>query len=163
VLCIHSPSASIPCDELEERRYFELFHQQVTINYCGYSETAFWTNIVLRECHHEPAVRHTVFALAALCKSSRCNADGTIETDEHLNFALVQYGKAVRSLRQSLAKGGGLVRLALIASVLFGWFESIYGNWMTAAQQIHGALNILKQLEGPSHVKTSKRKRRRAS
>lgn len=156
-LYIHNPSASLPCDEIE-RRYFELFHEEIRINFCGYFGTPFWTQLVSRECHHEPAIRHAIFAFAALCKSSRCNGDTAIVPDEHLNFALVQYGKAVRSLRQNLAEGVSCVRLALIASVLFGWFESFYGNWKSAAQQIRGGLNILRHLKGASNINTRKQR-----
>ena len=154
---IHNPSASFTCDELE-RRYFELFREQHASNFYGYFEAPFWTRLVLRECHHEPAIRHAIFALAALFKSSRCNIGAPIVADKHLNFALVQYSKAVRSLRQSLAGEGARIRLALIASVLFACFESFYGDWETAAQQIYGGLNFLRQSQGASNVKTSKRR-----
>lgn len=155
VLCVHSPSASFPCDEVE-RRYFELFREQLAFNFCGYFETLFWTQLVPQECHHEPAIRYAIFALAALCKSSTCNVDTAIVTDEHLNFAFVQYGKAVCSLRQSLAEDSSRVRLALIASVLFGCFESFYGKWQTAAQHVYSGLNILKRLQRTSNDKTCK-------
>ena len=154
---IHNPSASFTSDELE-RRYFDLFREQHAPNFYGYLEAPFWTRLVLRECHHEPAIRHAIFALAALFKSSRFNINAPIVADEHLNFALVQYSKAVRSLRQDLAGEGARVRLALIASVLFACFESFYGSWKTAAQQIYGGLNFLRQSRAASNVKTSKRR-----
>lgn len=67
--------------------------------------------------------------------------------EEHLDFALVQHSKAIKSFRQSLAEGGTQVRHALMASLLLGCFESFHGNWQTASQQIYGGLNILEQLE----------------
>lgn len=104
-------------------------------------------------------VRHAIFAFAALCKSSRCNLDAAFKIDEHLNFALVQYGKAVRFLRQNLAEGATRVRLALITSVLLGWFESFYGNWNMAAQQLRGGQNIMRYMQGTKNIKSRKRRR----
>ncbi|KAE9372698.1 hypothetical protein N431DRAFT_409002 [Stipitochalara longipes BDJ] len=141
-----NPSSSIPGDE-SEHRYFQLFQEKLSYDLCGYFETPFWTHLIPQECHHEPAVRHAIFALSALYKSS-ASRTGTIRAnDEHMDFALVQHSKAIGCFRKSLSKEQPQVRLALLASLLFGCFESFHGNWETASQQIHSGLNILGQWE----------------
>lgn len=74
--------------------------------------------------------------------------------DEHLDFALVQHSKAIGSFRKSLSEEYRL-RLALLASMLFGCFESFYGNWETASLQISSGLRLLRQWE---RTQRSKRK-----
>jgi hypothetical protein len=60
-----NPSASIPGDDLE-RRYFQLFNETLAVDLCGHFETPLWTRVVPQQCHHEPALRHAIFALSAL-------------------------------------------------------------------------------------------------
>jgi hypothetical protein len=67
--------------------------------------------------------------------------------DEHLDFALVQHSKAIGSFRRSLSEEYRQVRLSLMASMLFGCFESFYGNWETASLQISSGLRLLRQWE----------------
>jgi hypothetical protein len=142
-----NPSTSIPCDEIEGR-YFWLYHEKLAFDLGGYFETPFWTHLISRECHHEPAVRHAVFALTALYKSTESRIYTTKANDKHLDFALVHQSKAIVSLRKTLSNGPPNMRLALIASLLFGCFESFQGNWETAIQQIYSGQNILKCLQG---------------
>ena len=52
--------------------------------------------------------------------------------------------KALSYLRESLSKDQTF-RLPLIASLLFGWFEAMHGNWETATQQIFNSQRLLKE------------------
>lgn len=146
VLSIRSLSASFSWQKVDQR-YFELFHQQLTLNFCSYFGTGFWTKLVPQECPHEPAVRYAIFALAALIKPLICNVDGRAVLDPHLSIAFMQYGKAIRSLCETLAEDSSRVRLALITSVLLGCFESFQGSWSSAMQHVHSGLNILRDLK----------------
>lgn len=148
-LITQEPSNSIPGDE-SERRYFQLFHERLAYDISGYFESPFWTRVIPQECHHEPAIRHAILALSALCKASASKIETVDANNKHLDFALVQQSKAISSFRKSLSEGRPLrtqVRLALMASLLFGSFESFHGNSETASQQISSGLNILGQLE----------------
>lgn len=143
-LLIREPSNSIPGDE-SERRYFDLYREKLAYDLCGYFESPFWTHLIPQECHHEPAVRHAIFALSALYKASASKIDALDSNNEHLDFALVQQSKAISFFRKSLSGGRPQVRLALMASLLFGSFESFHGNLETASRQIYSGLNILGQ------------------
>ena len=141
------PSTSIVSNEAEGR-YFRLFQEELAFDMCGNFETPFWRRLVPQECHREPAIQHAVFALSALYKSAMSSRIPTANTDNHhLNFAMVQQSKAIKLLREALSDGRPQMRLALVASLLFGCFESFYGNWKTATQQIYSGINILKSLQ----------------
>ncbi|KAH8753423.1 hypothetical protein BGZ57DRAFT_911998 [Hyaloscypha finlandica] len=141
-----NPPSSIPGDE-SERRYFQLFQERLSSEFCGYFATPFWTQVILQECHHNPAVRHAIFALSALYKASESRTSTMRTNDEHLDFALVQHSKAIGFFRKSLSEECRQVRLALLASMLFGCFESFHGNWETASLQISSGLRLLRQWE----------------
>ncbi|RDW76173.1 hypothetical protein BP5796_06994 [Coleophoma crateriformis] len=138
-LTVYAPSASIPGDS-NERRYFQLFVNQVSRDLSGYFFTPFWTRLVLQECHREPAIRLEICALSALCKAS---ASPPSERDSHYHYALTQQSKALWCFRKVLPKGS--VRLALIASLLFTSFHSLQGDVETAAQQISCSIRLLDQ------------------
>ncbi|EED23224.1 mercuric reductase, putative [Talaromyces stipitatus ATCC 10500] len=134
------------CDEVEGR-YFRLFQEELAFDLSGYFETPFWTRIIPQQCHHEPAIKHAIFALSALYKSAMSSKTNTANLDdEHFKFALVQQSQAINSLRRDLSSGRPQMRLALVASLLFSCFESFHGDWETASQQIYSGLNILKHL-----------------
>lgn len=133
----NGPSTSIPGDK-DEHRYFQLFHEQVAVDLCGYFETPFWTQFILRECHREPAIKHEIIALSALCKASVARPG---DRDSHRQFAFMQQSKALRCIRKDLSRGS--VRLALIASLIFSSFESFHGNVETATQHISSGVRLL--------------------
>jgi hypothetical protein len=101
------------------------------------------TQLIPQECHHEPAVRHAIFALSALYKFAAAKNAPIRAIDEHLDFALVQHSKAIASFRESLSNHQPRVRLAVMASLLFGCFESFHGSWETAAHQLNSGLSLL--------------------
>lgn len=141
-----SPSLSLAQNE-SERRYFDLFHEELAFDLSGRFNTPFWSRLVPQYCHHEPAIKHAVFALCALYKSTLSSRTHTVKLDEHFKFALLHQRQAINSLRIALSDEHPQLRLALVASLLFGCFESFHGNWETATQQIYSGLSILKQLK----------------
>ncbi|KAE9365053.1 hypothetical protein N431DRAFT_549382 [Stipitochalara longipes BDJ] len=153
-----NPSSSIPGNE-SERRYFQLFQDRLSSEFCGYFASPFWTQVILQECHHNPAVRHAIFALSALYKASESRTNIMRADDEHLDFALVQQSKAIGSFRKGFSEVEEYrqVRLALLASMLFGCFESFYGNWKAAAQQISSGLRLFEQWERTRRSKPASR------
>ncbi|KAN0089103.1 hypothetical protein V8E51_019363 [Hyaloscypha variabilis] len=141
-----NPSSSVPGNE-SERRYFQLFQDRLSSEFCGFFATPFWTQVILQECHHNPAVRHAIFALSALYKASESRTNTMPADDKHLDFALVQQSKAIGSFRKGFSEVEEYrqVRLALLASMLFGCFESFYGNWEAASLQISSGLRLVGQ------------------
>lgn len=141
-----SPSDSFSCDE-GEGRYFRLFHEKLAFDLSGYFEGPFWTRLIPQQCHHDPAIKHAIFALSALYKSVISSKTSTVNLDdEHVNFALVKQSQAISSLRKTLSSGQPQMRLALVASLLFSCFESFHGDWETATHQVYSGLKILKRM-----------------
>jgi hypothetical protein len=143
---ISSPSDPFPCNEAEGR-YFRLFHEKLAFDLSGYFEAPFWTRLIPQQCHHEPAIKHAIFALSALYKSAISSKTQTVHLDdEHVKFALINQSQAISSLRKTLSSGQPQMRLALVASLLFSCFESFHGDWETATRQVYSGLNILKRM-----------------
>lgn len=143
---VASPSDSFSCDEVEGR-YFRLFQEKLAFDLSGYFEAPFWIRLIPQQCHHEPAIKHAIFALSALYKSAISSNTQTVNLDdEHVKFALVKQSQAISLLRKTLSSGKPQMRLALVASLLFSCFESFHGDWETATQQVYSGLNILKCL-----------------
>lgn len=139
-------SGSVSCDGAGAS-YFRLFRDELAFDLCGDSETPLWSRLIPQQCSREPAIKHAVLALSALYKSASSSDTHTVKlNDDHFKFALVQQSRAIGLLREALASGRSNVRLALIMSLLFGCFESFYGNWETATQQIYSGLNILRHV-----------------
>jgi hypothetical protein len=145
-LLISNPTTSIPGDEIEHR-YFQHYHYYVASDLCGNIDTPFWTRFILQECHYQPAIRHEILAISALSKSlmSASNPD-----NEHLRFALVQQSKALKYLRHSLSGPLQNIRLALVAVLLIGCFESLHGNSETAALQICSGFHLFEEWQEAS-------------
>ena len=141
-----NPSAAVPGD-ITERRYFELFREEVAFILCGYFQSPFWTRVIPQTCHHEPAIRHEVVALSALYKSSKSTSNAENGNETHRNFAFLQQSKALRYLRESLSGGNQTARLPLMASLVFFCFESLHGNWETSLQQLSSGRNLLKHCQ----------------
>ena len=115
-----NPSVSLQLDE-QEMRYFQDFVQDRFIDNGKKSlgsprrllvtDTFFWIGIVLQEVHVAESTRHAIVAISALVRSIYHHwAEGvrtpaaTGALDPHHEFSLLQYHKAVRSLRTSITK-----------------------------------------------------------
>ncbi|TAQ84490.1 hypothetical protein B7494_g7181 [Chlorociboria aeruginascens] len=141
---ISSPLDHFSCDEVEGR-YFRLFHEKLAFDLSGYFEAPLWTRLIPQQCHHEPAIKHAIFALSALYKSAISSKNNTVSLDdEHVKFALVKQSQAISLLRKTLSSGQPQMSLALVASLLFSCFESFHGDWETATRQVYSGLKILK-------------------
>jgi hypothetical protein len=138
-----NPSAAVSVHP-EEQRYFGLFREKVAYVVCDYFETPFWTRLIPQLCHHEPAIKHEVIALSALYKSSVHEASPPEEKYEYRKTAFWHQDQALGYLRDSMS-GKQNFRLPLLASILLGCFEAIYGNWENAIQQLLSSQKLLKE------------------
>ena len=98
----------------------------------GLLRSSLWNRIILQACHRHSYVRDAVIALAAL-KESIYPAGGAASKDlsaQHYSFALCEYGKAIRNMREALAVSNEAekVRKALIGCILVFCFESLQGS-----------------------------------
>ena len=140
----------------QEGQYFQVFRTHTASELSGFFDSEFWTRSVLQESHSEASIRHAVVALGALYKtlekaseSPPGSPDGNYSGDtvpNHFNFALQQYGKALRRLRESIQDSETRSqRTILISIVLFTCFQSFMGDHKAAICQIQSGLRLLEE------------------
>lgn len=155
-----SPTLHVPggysFDE-KEGQYFQVFRTRTASELSGFFDSDFWTRSVLQESHWEASIRHAVVALGALYKTLEAASESPpgspqshydAETaPDHYCFALVQYGKAIKRLRESLEKRESRSkRTVLISIVLFTCFQSFTGDHKAAIFQVQSGLRLLEEL-----------------
>jgi hypothetical protein len=125
-----SPDFSFPSDA--HGRYFLIFRDDVVPELTGLLRSSVWNRIILQSCHWDSYVRDAVIALAAL-KESLSPASSAASKDlsgQHYSFALCEYGKAIRNMRETLAVSNEAekIRKALVGCLLVFCFESFQGS-----------------------------------
>jgi hypothetical protein len=109
----------------------------------------FWKVVALQESHSSTCVRHVIVAIGALGKSVQTSSLGHHHMDtsqgSHREFALQQYQKAIRGLRESIANSDHEVdtRTTLISCLVLACFDNFIGNGGFALQHIRYARDIL--------------------
>ncbi|OWO98781.1 transcription factor Cys [Marssonina coronariae] len=141
--------------DAQESQYFQVFRTHTASELSGFFDSEFWQRSVLQESHSEASIRHAVVALGALYKTLETAAEsppgspdnGTFDTaPSHYSFALQQYGKALKRLRESLANNEKRSdRTTLISIVLFTCFQSFTGDHRAAIKQIQYGLGLLEE------------------
>jgi hypothetical protein len=140
----------------KEGQYFQVFRTHTASELSGFFDSEFWTRSVLQESHSEASIRHAVVALGALYKTLETASEsppGSPDTNSfsetapnHYHFALVQYGKALTRLRESLENNETRSqRTILISIVLFTCFLSFTGEHKGAIFQIQSGLGLLEE------------------
>ncbi|KAK0120472.1 hypothetical protein ONS96_010684 [Cadophora gregata f. sp. sojae] len=138
----------------DEYRYFQVFQTNTAPELTGYFDSNIWNRLILQACHHEPYAWHAVVAIGALRKSlkisqltkprrrtlARPDDDGST----HHVFALQQYGKSLRLMKEILTQGDeSKFHNSLISSLLMICFETYLGNQELALTQIRTGVDIL--------------------
>ncbi|KAL7625086.1 hypothetical protein AAE478_004300 [Parahypoxylon ruwenzoriense] len=154
-LTIHRPS--ILLFNPQEGQYFQLFRERTASELSGFFDCAFWTRSVLRECHSEEAIRHSVVALGALYKtlekmsesppsSPSDSIDPTDNFVQHGEVAFKHYSLALKSIISSTSQDQSTQRMSLMATVLLACFDSFIGDHEQAIVQIQNGLKLLETL-----------------
>jgi hypothetical protein len=141
--------------DAQEGQYFQVFRTHTANELSGFFDSDFWTMSVLQESHSEASIRHAVVALGALYKTLEKASesppgspdDSSLDTaPSHYNFALLQYGKALTRLRESIGNNETRSqRTILISIVLFTCFQSFTGDHRAAISQIQHGLGLLEE------------------
>lgn len=142
-----SPSFNRPLDEHEEQ-YFQKFVEEQSTNIVD-QDAFIWRDLALQESHTNSCVRHAIVAIGALSMSTQKSSSGLILMDDsngyHREFALQQYQKAIRSLRESIGDMDtpDSSRKTLISCLVLAFFDNFIGNSGFAVQHLRYARNIL--------------------
>lgn len=156
-----SPNPSLFVNE-REFQYFNVFRQRTATTLSGYFTVELLDKIVLQSSESNSGIRACVIAIGALDQAldSAHEAQSTDENKNldsqrhtgklphpasmHHEFALRQYGRAIKQLRESMMKEHRDVRMALIACVLTACFEALHGDMQSAIRQVRNGLTILR-------------------
>lgn len=148
-----------------ESQFFSFFERHTTKEVSGYFYSSLWDRHILQLTHHEPAILHAAVAVGAMHRVSRGNSPSLKalnsyggQLDDQQSFALAQYVKALRCLREMLDKqryddnSKTVVVVTLVACLLFMCLEMLQGNRIGSLQHLRTGLRVLTE----SHNTTPK-------
>ncbi|PQE17144.1 putative UPC2 Regulatory involved in control of sterol uptake protein [Rutstroemia sp. NJR-2017a WRK4] len=107
-------------------------------------DSFFWNEAVLPESHTSPCIRHGIVAVSALVKSFRLDVPQSQPV--HEQFALRQYGKAIRALRDFIAVSKGSKnanRTLFVSCLVLAYFDCFFGNRELATSHMQCARALL--------------------
>lgn len=143
--------------DTQEGQYFQLFRTHAASELSGFFDSEFWSRSILQQSHSEASIRHAVVALGALYKTleeTTLSTSGSPSESDYINhtapahyeFALQQYGKAIRLLQKVIStRGAGSFQTTLMSIILFTCFASFTGDQKGTITQIQAGLNLLEE------------------
>jgi hypothetical protein len=138
----------------KDYRYFRSFCEKTALQLDGFVPTDLRSRLVLQECERSQSVRHGIVAIAALdltsdashnrIQASHYKPDGS-DPDAHHQFALQQYGLAVRHMRNAIFKADQDLSTLLMTCLVIICFEAFRGNHNSAFSQLAIGLRMIEQ------------------
>jgi hypothetical protein len=125
----------------QQARYFRFFYYETADALSGGFDSQLWKRVVLQACHDEPCILHCTVAIAALDKACRDRSSTTSEA--HHRYALCQYSKALKGVREAISRRFDSLRTSLIASLLIFCFENFHGDMRLALKNIQNAVELM--------------------
>jgi hypothetical protein len=151
------PSQVLHFQNETEGRYFFYFKDKVVPELAtGIALSSnLWNQVMLQTCHSESFVRTAAVALAALRMSlSSSQGSRDAQRDEmssrHFIFALKQWDKALRTMRETLSDREEDLRRTLIGCLFVFCFEVFLGNDATAVLHARSGCRLLQDWQGPN-------------
>ncbi|KAE9367259.1 hypothetical protein N431DRAFT_495543 [Stipitochalara longipes BDJ] len=138
----------------KDYRYFQSFCEKTALQLDGFVPTDLWSRLMLQACERSQAVRYGIVAIAALDLTSDASlsrlqtshlASDSLDPNAHHQFALQQYGLAVRHMRNSLSKGDQDLPTILMTCLVIICFEAFHGNHESAFSQLDIGLKMIEQ------------------
>ena len=130
-------------DDLEAR-YFRFFYQETADALDGGFDGPLFKTIVLKACHDQPCILHGTVAIAALDRACKERSSSPSKSSEdHHRYALCQYSKALKGVREAISEGMDSLRTTLIASLLIYCFENFHGDTRLALTNVQGAVKLM--------------------
>jgi len=106
-----------------------------------------WGDLVLKESHSSPAVRHAVIALSATHEDFKDNLTTAAQAPQY-SFAATNYGQSIRHLIKETGDDAQASRMrALMCGLLFISIDILRGNNSAAARHLDGCLKIVKEAQ----------------
>jgi hypothetical protein len=143
LLCVQQLHTGPDFSGEDEARYFRFYCENVAAQLQGPLETTLWDRIIPQAVESEPIIRHAVVAVAALNKSRIDATQGVGKSNPHHQYALLQYGKALKKIRDALTGGVQDPRRSLMACLLVFCLESLQGYQSSASNQASVGVALL--------------------
>lgn len=141
-----------------ERRSFDFFHKNTSVNFSGFFNSDFWNRVILAAGNEEDCLRHALVAVSALHERFEAGFPMRPKTacDNGYMFALAQYNKSIQKLNTGLSAGQCSPEVALMCCALYICFESFRGVTKDAAMHLKSGIKILIQRStGNNHTMNS--------
>jgi hypothetical protein len=130
-----------------EYQYFCHFRDTTAIELASGFEPTLWSTFVFGACDN-PSIRQLVVATAALSIAVKTPPLRlwNPSNDHHHQYALQQYGQALKGIREMVAGGQDSTRIALISALLIFCLESLHGDLGRAVTHIQSAVEMIIKL-----------------
>lgn len=109
-----------------------------------------WNRLVLQACESDSSIRHAVIALAALKSvfeakhsSSAWTEEEMYEANNHHQFALKSFSRAVKAMKAATLSGKQDLRSTLTSCMVIICFETFHGESDSATRQIGIGLSLI--------------------
>ena len=126
----------------DEGRYYRYYCEDLAAQITGPFKTSLWKRLIPQVGETQESIKHAIIALGALSKS-RSYSDTS--WDVHREYALIQYGKALKGMQIAMQNQTRDYRNALISCILVFCFESLEGHQASASIHASGAVSLLFQ------------------
>lgn len=159
---LRQPDHNLRFEHEYEHRYFDIFWTKCSTELSGFFETDVWNRLILQICHEEVYARRAVVAIGAVRRAMEVSQQARHSSYEIVPFengreqhtvALVEYGKAIRAMKEipiSHKTDQEKLRDALVSTLLITCFESYMGNEKDALSQAEAGVDILLEAyQGP--------------
>ncbi|KAE8446181.1 hypothetical protein EG329_012406 [Mollisiaceae sp. DMI_Dod_QoI] len=134
----------------QESRYFRLFCDEVAVLLSGVFDLPLWNRLIFQTAEQEESVRHGIVSIGALQKivdSRKEQGDRypapSAAVDDHHRFAIQQYSKAIKQMRDAISSQKHSLRNTLLTCLLIICFESLHGNHESAMAQMQIGISLL--------------------
>ncbi|KAL4936044.1 hypothetical protein BDV06DRAFT_205773 [Aspergillus oleicola] len=137
VALVQTPPSASPNRPWSERRAFTYYFQHAA-PMIGGLDADFWSTILPRVSHSEPAVWDAIISIGSLFESYK----PTKPTHKYQD-ALGWYSRSVSAVRQRIERGGADVFVSLISCVLFICIEALQGSAEEAWRLYNQGINLI--------------------
>jgi hypothetical protein len=130
-----------------ESRYFQHYLESTARTIAGPFKTSLWEQLIPQAGLLEPYVRNVIIAIGAI-SSNMLRSGSEIKPHSAYEFALVQYGKALKGIKRATDQGKQDLRTILIACLLVFCFETLQGLQGSACALASSGLTLFYKTRG---------------
>lgn len=133
---------ALPFQDSLEYQYFCIFKDQTASELSGGFESTLWNDLIIQACDNT-SIRELTTAIAALSVAGRQRTKARHDVNTHLQYALMQYGKALKRIQLMVATSQDTMQITLITALLIFVFESLHGDTDRAVTPVRSALELI--------------------